>query len=117
MNLMDKIDAALGESVLVITYTFEINGMTHLGRYVRHRHSTLRLTAFDPFVHERHRLKLDLQTFSSETAICMAECTLRTDFIPRVGPSGDHGLSAELRPSCRPPDAALAWLQDATAEF
>ena len=111
MNLMDEIDDALGESVLVITYTFEINGTTHPGPNVRQRHSTLRLAAFDPFVLERYRFKLDLQTFSSETAICMAECTLRTDFIPGVGPSGDHGLSVELRPSWQASEAAFHGLQ------
>ena len=103
MTLVDDIDVALGEGVLAITYTFDINRTAHLGRNLRQRHSTLPVAVLGSFASVRSGLKLGLQTFESKSAICMAECTLRTDFIPGVGPAGDFGLSVELRPSCRPP--------------
>jgi hypothetical protein len=111
MTLVDDIDVALGESVLAITYTTDTNRTTHLRRNIRQRHSTLRVAVLGSFAPARGGLMLVLQTFEPKSAICMAECTLRTDVIPGVGPSSDLGLSVELRPSCRSSDAASHGLQ------
>ena len=116
MNLVEYFDVALGESAFSITYTFDMNRTAHLGRNLRHRHSTLPVAVLGSFASVRSGLKLGLQTFEPKSAICMAQCTLRADFIPGVGPSGDFGLSVELRPSCRPPDAGSHGCWDASAE-
>jgi hypothetical protein len=85
MTLVDDIDVALGESVLAITYTTDTNRTTHLGRNLRQRHSTLRVAVLGSFAPARDGLMLVRQAFPSKSAIRMAECALRTDFIPVVG--------------------------------
>ena len=85
MNLVGDIDVAHGESVLAITHTIGKNRTTHLGRNIRHRHSTLPVAVLGLFAPARDGLKMVRQAFPSKSAIRMAECALRTDFIPVVG--------------------------------
>ena len=54
-------------------------------------------------------LKFDPRTFYSETAVWTVQCTLRTDFIPEVGPSDDQPSSVELGPSCQASEASPPW--------
>ena len=58
----------------------------------------------------RTGLKFDLRTFYPETAVWTVQCTLRTDFIPEVGPSDDQPNSVELGPSCQASEASPPWL-------
>ena len=44
---------------------------------------------------------MDPKTFYLESADRMAQCTLRTDLNPGVGPSGDQLYPYEVRAACR----------------
>ena len=51
------------------------------------------------------------QTFYTETAYRMAQCTLCEHFIPGAGPRADHADTVGLRPSCRASDGRVSWPQ------
>ena len=62
-------------------------------------------------------LSFDIQAFELESAIRMAQYTLRTDYNPGLGPRADQPDSVELEASSRASDADWHGLLRERAKF